>query len=97
LIYFYVRAWGLEESDEKIAKRIVESRPYYVRCASGQRGVVNDWMTEEHLLGDETIVERTPIKKGLLAMKKHVERVRRWLIEEKILPEEYAPKQYYRD
>jgi hypothetical protein len=58
---------------------------------------VNDWMTEERLLGDETIVKRTPIKKGLLAMKKHVERVRRWLIEEKILAKEYAPKQYYRD
>jgi len=97
LIYCYIRAWGLEESDEKIAKRIIESKPYYVKCASGQDGVVNDWMTEERLLGDETIVKRTPIKKGLLAMKKHVERVRRWLIEEKILPKEYAPKQYYRD
>jgi hypothetical protein len=97
LIYCYIRAWGLEESDEKIAKRIIESKPYYVKCASGQCGVVNDWMTEERFLGDETIVKRTPIKKGLLAMKKHVERVRRWLIEEKILPTEYAPKQYYRD
>ena len=97
LIYCYIRARGLEESDEKIAKRIIESKPYYVKCASGQCGVANDWMTEERFLGDETIVKRTPIKKGLLAMKKHVERVRRWLIEEKILPKEYAPKQYYRD
>jgi hypothetical protein len=53
-------------------------------------------MTEERH-SDETIVERTPINKGLPAMKKHVGRVRQWLIEEKILPKEYAPKQYYRD
>ena len=97
LIYSYIRAWGLEESDEKIAKRIIESKPYYANCAKGHCVVVNDWMTEEHLLGDEIIVKRTPINKGLPAMKKHVERVRQWLIEEKILPKEYAPKQYYRD
>jgi hypothetical protein len=96
LISNYIRVWGLEESDEKIAKRIIESKPYYAKCAKGHRVVVNDWLTEE-LLSDETIVARTPIDKGLPAMKKHVERVRRWLIEEKILPKEYAPKQYYRD
>ena len=89
-------AWGLEESDEKIAKRIIESKPYYARCESGHVAVVNDWMTEERLLRDETIVKRTPINKGLPALKKQVGRVRRWLIEEKILPKEYAPKQYYR-
>jgi hypothetical protein len=44
----------------------------------------------------ETIVKRT-ISKNHLAMKKQVERVRRSLIEEKILPKEYAPRQYCRD
>jgi len=97
LIYCYICACGLEESDETIAKRIIESKPYYVEFASGESGVVNDWMTEERHLGDLTIVKRTPIEKDLRAMKKHVERVRRWLIEEKILAKEYAPKQYYRD
>jgi hypothetical protein len=97
LIYIYIHAWGLEESDEKIAQRIIKSKPHYVKCASGQCGVVNDWITEENHFGDETIVTRTPIKKGLPTMKKHVERLRRWLIEERVLPKEYAPKQYYRD
>jgi hypothetical protein len=97
LIYIYIRVWGLDESDEKIAKRIIESKPYYLKCASGECGVVNDWMTAERLLGDETIVKRTPINKGLPAMKRHVARVRQWLIEETILPKEYAPRPYYRD
>src|SRR5262249_26488614 len=46
LIYCYIHAWGLEESDEKIAKRIIESKPYYAECAKGHCVVVNDWMTE---------------------------------------------------
>jgi hypothetical protein len=97
LIYCYIRACGPNESDEKIAKSIIKSKPYYVKCESGECGVVNDWMTEERHFGDETIVKRTPINKGLPAMKKHVGRVRRWLIEEEILPKEYAPRPYYRD
>ena len=68
-----------------------------MKFESGERWVVNDWMTEERHLGDITIVKQTPINKGLPAMKKHVERVRQWLIEEKILSEEYAPKKYHRD
>lgn len=94
LISNYIHVWGLEESDEKIAKRIIESKPYYAKCAKGHCVVVDDWMTEERL-SDETIVARTPINKRLPAMKKHVGRVRQWLIEEKILPKEYAPKPYY--
>jgi hypothetical protein len=97
LIYCYIRAWGQRESNEKIARRIFESKPYYVQCESGEVGVVNDWMTEERLLWDETIVKRTPINKGLPALKKQVERVRQWAIEEGILPKVYAPRIYYRD
>jgi hypothetical protein len=96
LIYCYIHGWGLEESDEKIAKRIIGNKPYYAEYAKGQCVVVDDYFTEEGL-SDGIIVKRTLINKGLPAMKKHVERARRWLIEEKILPKEYAPKQYYRD
>jgi hypothetical protein len=95
LVYASISIWGLVESDEKIAKRIIESKPHYVESASGKSGVVNEWMTEESIVGDEIIIKRTPINKSLPAMKKHVGRVRQWLIEEKILPKEYAPKPYY--
>jgi hypothetical protein len=96
LIFCYIRSWGQHESDEKIAKRIFESKPHYVQCKSGEFGIVNDWMTEERVLWDETVVKRTPINKGLPALKKQVERIRQWLIDEKILPKEYAPKGYSR-
>jgi len=43
-----------------------------------------------------TIVKRT-ISKSHLAMKKQVERVRRLLIEDKLLTDEWAPKRYSRD
>lgn len=95
LIFCYIRIWGLHELDEKIAKRIFENKPHYVHFESGNLWVVDDWMTEERILWDKTIVERTPINKGIPTIKKQVERVRRWLIEEKILPKEYAPKTYY--
>jgi hypothetical protein len=41
-------------------------------------------------------VKHTPIKKGLAALKKQVERVRRRAIDDGVLPKEYAPRRYYR-
>jgi hypothetical protein len=67
-----------------------------VQCESGRSFIVND-LIEELLCRGETIVKRTPINKSFPTMKKQVERVRRLLIEDKLLPKEYAPRPYYRD
>jgi len=91
LIFSSIVMWP-DESDEKIAKRIVESTPCCVRYESGAVGVVNDWTTEAR----ETVIERTPMKKSLTAIEKQVGRIRRWAIEEGFLVEEYAHKRYYR-
>ena len=95
-IYVHIRLFGLEESDERIAKRIVESRPEEVWFESGERVIVNEWVTEANTCFGETIVERVPFKKGLKAIAKQVERTRREFIEDGILPKEYAPRKYYR-
>jgi hypothetical protein len=95
-IFRYIYLWGQHESDEKIARRFLESKPYYVECESGLFGIANVSTTEECLFWDETIVRRTPINKGLQAIKRQVGRIRRWLIEAEILSKEYAPRPYYR-
>jgi hypothetical protein len=95
-IVVFIRFFGLSESDGKIAKRILDSGASFVQCKSGRAFIVND-LIEETLCQGETIVKRTPINKSFSTMKKQVERVRRLLIEDKLLPKEWAPKPYYRD
>ncbi len=95
-ILLFIRFYGLNESDGKIAKRILDSGASFVQCKSGSAFVVND-LIEESLCQGETIVKRTPINKNFPTMKKQVERIRRLLIEDKLLPKEWAPKPYYRD
>jgi hypothetical protein len=95
-IVVFIRFFGLSESDGKIARRILESGASFVQCESGRSFIVND-LIEELLCRGETIVKRTPINKSFPTMKKQVERVRRLLIEDKLLPKEYAPRPYYRD
>lgn len=79
------------ESDEKIARRILESG-YCVLYKRGMFAVVNGDATD-HL--DDPTLERKPIEKSLTAMKKQVERIRREMIEDRLLPKEYSPKTYY--
>jgi hypothetical protein len=95
-IVLFIRFFGLFKSDEKLAKLILKSGPSFVRCKSGRSFIVVDQI-EESLCRGETIVQRTPINKSLPAMKKQVGRVRRLLIEDKLLPKEWAPKPYYRE
>jgi hypothetical protein len=65
LIYGYLRRWGLEESDEKIAKRILDNRPRYVYVRSGdiiEVYVAHDWMPESRLgYPDDQIVASKPL------------------------------------
>lgn len=82
------------ESDEKIARRILESKQYYVRYRSGRLGVVNG--NDALARPNDPIVERRPIGKSLTALEKQVERFRRKMIEEGSLPKVYSPKTYYR-
>jgi hypothetical protein len=85
------------ESDEKIAKRIVESSPCRVRYESGAVSIWADWMSDarETTIARETIIKRTPIKMSLSAIKKQVGRIRRWAIAVGLLGEVYAHKRYY--
>jgi hypothetical protein len=96
-IYAYIRHWGLNQSDGKIAIHIHESSPYYLQYKSGAVAVANSDYTEEDLSWPEDpIIGRTPIGMSLIAIKKRVERLRRWSIEEGLLPRTYAPRPYYR-
>jgi hypothetical protein len=96
-IYGYIRR-GPDQTDGRIAKHIFDSNPCYLQYESGAAAVVNNEITETYMcLSDDPIVGRKPIKKSLAAIKKQVERMRRWTIEEDILPKEYAPRTYYRD
>ena len=97
LIMLYIEYLGVEESDGQIAKRIFESKPYFVECESGYFAIVNAIFIEEVICEGQTIVRRTPINQTLPTIKKQVGRVRRSLIEEKLLSKEYAPRPYYRD
>jgi hypothetical protein len=82
LIRNCIRDGGPNQSDKKIAKRILESK------------LELDVVIFE---GAEHQNKRTRIGKGLPALEKQVERIRREMIEECSLPKEYAPRPYHRD
>jgi hypothetical protein len=95
----YIHYCGPNLSDEKIAKRIFESKPYYVQFGSGEIVVASK---EFQVEADATLAEYPnavcrPIGKGLVALKRQVGRVRRWAIEEGLLAKEYTPRPYRRD
>jgi hypothetical protein len=96
-IYAYIRHFGLNSSDGEIASRILKSRPHYLHHASGAVAVANSEFTEAYLSSaDDPVIERKPIDMGLPAIKKRVERLRRWSIKEDLLPREYMPRGYHR-
>jgi hypothetical protein len=78
---------GPKRGDGKIAKRLLESKPYYVQCGSGAIVVASDEFQKEinSVLAEHQAVKRTPITKGLAALKKQVERVRRRAIDDGVL------------
>jgi hypothetical protein len=98
-IYAYLFHWGLDQTDAKIAKRIFGSKPCYLQLDSGAIVVANNnEFSETHLsLSDDPIVERRPIDLKFGAIKKRVERIRRWTIKDDMLPKAYAPRLYRRD
>jgi hypothetical protein len=96
LIYAHVRVRGLNDSAEQIAKRILKNKPYYVVFESGKYGLVDGEFITEAKLGGQTIIRKMPLKKELKALKKQVERIRRQMIEDGILPKVYSPRTYYR-
>lgn len=98
-IYVQILHWGLDQTDGKIASRIHKSNPYYVRFESGAVAVANNEFTEAQMgpAEDDPIVGREPIYMQLASMKKQVERLRRWLIEENLLARTYKPRPYHRD
>ena len=82
----YIRGCGPNLSDEKIAKRILESTLELDvdTSVASKKGV-------------EIQTRQMRIDKGLAALEKHVGRIRREMIEECSLPKEYAPRPYRRD
>jgi hypothetical protein len=105
IIEGHLRTHG-QESDEKIAKRILARKPCWVRYQSGDLGYAYGYKlsgddlisVEPYVDGEYTvdaIVEQKPIVKGLESLEKRVQRVRQRLIEDGELPKEFAPKQYY--
>jgi hypothetical protein len=98
VIYAYILRWGPDQTDGKIANRLFESNPHYIIFESGTIAIANDEITESYLSSsDDPIVSRRPFDMHLHAIKKRVERFRRWAIEEEMLSEAYAPRPYYRD
>jgi hypothetical protein len=98
LIYAYLFHWGSHQTDAKIAERIFESEPRYLELKSGAIIFANSDFSETYVsLPDDPIVGRRPIDLKLAAIKKRVERIRRWAIEEDELPKAYAPRPYRRD
>jgi hypothetical protein len=95
----YISHCGPKQSDEKIAKRLLKSKPYYVQWESGLILVASDeFQTEmDSILAKDPAAKRTPINIRLPALEKRVERCRRRAIDDGVLPKEYAPKQYCRD
>lgn len=95
----YISHCGPKQGDEKIAKRLRKSKPYYVQWDSGAIVVASDEFETEinSALVEYPKAKRTPINKGLPALKKQVERVRRQAIEDGLLGREFAPKIYRRD
>jgi hypothetical protein len=97
-IYGYLRHFGLSQTDGQIAKRIFDSSPLYLEFESGAVAVANNEFTEAYLSSaDDPVVTRRPLDMRLSAIKKRVERIRRYAIGEKFLPNEYAPRAYCRD
>jgi hypothetical protein len=97
IIYAYIRHFGLRKSDGEIARHVFETSPHYLELKSGAVIVANSDYTEEFLrLADDPVVGRKPVVMSLAAIKKRVERLRRWSIEEGLLPRTYAPRPYYR-
>jgi hypothetical protein len=94
----YISHCGPKQGDGKIAKRLLESKPYYVQWGPGAIVVTSDEFQAEinSVLALYPAVKHTPIKKGLAALKKQVERVRQRAIDDGVLPKEYAPRRYYR-
>jgi hypothetical protein len=98
LIYGYLLRFGEKNTDRKIACHIFESDPHYLDFESGAVAVANSDLIEEYLrLDDDPIVGRRPIAMSLAAIRKRVERLRRWSIEEDLLPRGHAPRSYRRD
>jgi hypothetical protein len=97
IIYAYIFHFGLRRSDGEIARHVFETSPQYLELKSGAVIVANSDYTEEFLrLADDPVVRRKPVVMSLAALKKTVERLRRWSIEEDLLPRTYAPRPYYR-
>ena len=98
-IYTCLLHWGADQTDAKIAKRIFKSKPRYLQLNSGAIVVANNNKFSETYLSlpDDPIVERRPIDLKYGAIKKRVERIRRWTIKDDMLPEAYAPRPYHRD
>jgi hypothetical protein len=89
------------ESDEKIAKRILERKLAYVSYRSGAVGIENDLKCDDVVTDDDgvpdIVVKVNPINKRLDGLNKRVQRIRREMIEDGSLPKEYAPRPYHRD
>lgn len=104
-IYAHVLNFGRHQSHREIARRIFESKPHYVQCESGAIGIASSGLTavgarpekEEDLAKDDPVVRQWPLKMGLAAIQKRVERVRKRALNEDLLPKEYAPKLYRHD
>jgi IS30 family transposase len=94
----YISHCGQKQSDEKIAKRLLKSKPYYVQWESGLILVASDeFQTEmDSILAKDPAAKRTPINIRLPALEKRVERCRRRALDDGVLPKEYAPKPYNR-
>jgi hypothetical protein len=97
-IYGNILHFGKFLVDGKIARLILENNPCYLKFKSGALFMANDLITEETFdTRDDPIVGREPLRISPSALKKRVERVRRWAIEEGSLSKEYAPRLYCRD
>ena len=97
IMYAYIFHFGLGKSDGEIARHLFETSPHYLKLKSGAVIVANSDYTEEFSrLADDPVVGRKPVVMSLAAIKKKVERLRRWSIEEGLLPRKYAPRPYYR-
>jgi hypothetical protein len=97
IMYSYILHFGLRKSDGEIARHVFETGPHYLELKSGAVIVSNSDYTEEFLrLADDPVVGRKPVVMSLAAIRKRVERLRRWSIEEGLLPRTYAPRPYYR-
>ena len=97
-IYMHIRTSPPGQSDDVIANRILGRNPSYVQCQSGDVIIVDNVIGEPDLTdSDDPIVAKRSMTKSQNALKKEISRLRKWAIEEDLLPREYAPRRYYRD